>query len=296
MAKTIAFLACADTLPGAPHRRPDAFEHDHQVAALRAGLAGSGTRLLEIDWRAPLDEICACDLALVGTPWDYTEDKAAFLARLEAIAAAGVPLWNPLPMLRWNADKLYLAELEALGAPSIPTLWHEAAGPAELAAAFTHFGGEWLVAKRRVGAGAVGQALLRRGSEEALGWRADQPVMIQPFLPAIRAEGELSFIFVDGALSHALVKRAQPGDYRIQAAYGGRETALHPAPADRAAAEAVLALLPFAAPPLYARIDMLRLPTGALALIEAELIEPYLYPLQGPHFGRRMAQALLRRL
>lgn len=35
----IAFLACADTLPASPTRRPDAFEHDYQISALRAGLA-----------------------------------------------------------------------------------------------------------------------------------------------------------------------------------------------------------------------------------------------------------------
>ena len=117
--------------------------------------------------------------------------------------------------------------------------------------------------------------------------------MIQPFLPAIQHEGELSFIFVSGQLSHALIKRAAAGDYRIQSLYGGSEVPLAPAPADRAAAEAVMALLPFAKPPLYARIDMVRLEDGQLALIEAELIEPYLYPEQGPGFGASLAEGLL---
>jgi hypothetical protein len=33
-----------------------------------------------------------------------------------------------------------------------------------------------------------------------------------------------------------------------------------------------------------------------LTAIEAELIEPYLYPLQGPQFGRMLADAMIRRL
>jgi hypothetical protein len=115
----------------------------------------------------------------------------------------------------------------------------------------------------------------------------------RPFLPASRGEGELSFIFVGGALSHALTKQAQPGEYRIQSNFGGIETAIDPAPADRAAAERIMALLPFAAPPLYARIDMIRLDSGELAVIEAELIEPYLYPLQGSNFGAMLAEAVL---
>ena len=69
--------------------------------------------------------------------------------------------------------------------------------------------------------------------------------------------------------------------------------ALAPSPADRAAAEAVLALLPFGAAPLYARIDMVRLADGHLAVIEAELIEPYLYPRQGPGFGAMLAEAVV---
>lgn len=296
----IAFLACPATLPGSPTRRPDAFEHDLQVGALRDGLAGlakaSGTEVTEIDWRAPLAELATFDLAWLGTPWDYTEAKDEFLDRLAELEAAGVFVCNPVEVVRWNADKLYLRELATRGAVTIPTLWPESAGPDDVLAAFDHFGTNRVVVKRRVGAGAIGQDSFTRANPPPAGWRIDQPAMIQPFLPAIQREGELSFIFVEGAFSHALLKQATGGDYRIQSLYGGTETALDPAPADRAAAEAVMALLPFSQPPLYARIDMVRLDDGRLAVIEAELIEPYLYPLQGPNFGAMLAAAMLTRV
>ena len=64
---------------------------------------------------------------------------------------------------------------------------------------------------------------------------------------------------------------------------------------DRAAAEAVMTMLPFDEPPLYARIDMVRMDSGQLAVIEAELIEPYLYPEQGPGFGKMFADATIDR-
>ena len=47
---------------------------------------------------------------------------------------------------------------------------------------------------------------------------------------------------------------------------------------------------------LYARIDMVRRPAGELAVMEAELIEPYLYPEQGPGLGHRLAAAIVARL
>jgi hypothetical protein len=150
--------------------------------------------------------------------------------------------------------------------------------------------------KRQVGASAEGQESFIRGDPSLSGWAMDRPGMIQPFLPAIQAEGELSFVMVDGCFSHGLIKRAKAGDYRIQSMYGGTEAAVEPAPADRAAAEVVMALLPFAEAPLYARIDMVRLDDGRLAVIEAELIEPYLYPLQGPKFGALLAEAILARI
>lgn len=291
----IAFLACPDTLPGSPTRRPDAFEHDLLLDAIAAGLEGRA-ELVDIDWRAPLGELTRFDLAYLGTPWDYTEAKDEFLDRLAALETAGVSVANPVGMIRWNADKLYLRELAERGAASIPTLWPGSAGPAEIMAAFDHFGCDRVVVKRRVGAGAIGQDSFSRDILPPADWRIDQPAMIQPFLPAIQHEGEHSFIFVDGAFSHGLIKRAAAGDYRIQSLYGGTEVAVDPAPADRAAAEGVMAMLPFAEAPLYARIDMVRLDDGTLAVIEAELIEPYLYPLQDPRFGRRMAEAMLRRI
>ena len=37
MTKRIAFLACPETLPGTPRRRPDAFEHDLGAVTVASG-------------------------------------------------------------------------------------------------------------------------------------------------------------------------------------------------------------------------------------------------------------------
>lgn len=290
----IAFLACAETMPGSPTRRADAFEHDYQLGALRDGLAGSGAEVIDLDWRGPLEAFAGFDLALLGTPWDYTEHRDEFLIRIEALEAQGIKVCNSSQVVRWNSDKFYLEQLAELGAPSIPTLWSDDPGEAEIRAAFAHFGTDRVVAKRRVGAGARGQESFKANDPALPGWRMGQAGMIQPFLPAIAQEGEYSFIFVDGSFSHALLKQTAPGDYRIQSLYGGKETAITPAPADLSAAAAIMALLPFA-DLLYARIDMVRGMDGRLAVIEAEVIEPYLYPQQGPEFGRMLASAVLAR-
>lgn len=292
MTLNIAFLACAETMPGSPTRRADAFEHDAQAGALRAGLAGTDAQVTEIDWRAPLEQLIGFDVALLGTAWDYTERPAEFLARLEALEAAGVKVCNPAQVVRWNADKGYLQELAKAGAASIPTLWADDPNADDIARAFDHFDTDRVVVKRRVGAGAVGQFSFSRDNPPAADWRMGHAALIQPFLPAIQREGEYSLIFIAGEFCHALLKQAATGDYRIQSLYGGREVPIDPAPADIAAAAEVLRMLPFSAAPLYARIDMVRGPDERLAVIEVELIEPYLYPRQGPRLGERLGNAI----
>ena len=193
----IAFLACSTTLPGAPDRRGDAFEHDQQMAALTAVLAPSET-VTDIDWRAPLEDFAGFDIALIGTPWDYQDNREAFLAKLEAIAALGVPVCNAPEVVRWNIDKGYLAQLAERGVATIPTLLMDNPGRAEILAAFDHFSCDRVIAKRRVGAGAEGQYDFTRGSPPLPDWQMGHPALVQPFLPAIVEEGEHSLIFIDG--------------------------------------------------------------------------------------------------
>jgi glutathione synthase/RimK-type ligase-like ATP-grasp enzyme len=152
-------------------------------------------------------------------------------------------------------------------------------------------GADDLVFKRQVGAGAKDQHRVKRGEPIPA---MPHAMMVQPFLPMIQTEGELSFIFIDGEFSHALIKRAQPGDYRIQSTYGGREEKITPSTEDLAAARAIIGTLDEA--PLYGRVDMLRGDGGGLLLMELEVIEPYLYPVEGPELGERMAAGVARQL
>ncbi|MDN3646303.1 hypothetical protein QWY75_08835 [Pontixanthobacter aestiaquae] len=296
----IGFLACPGTMPPASaatgaKRRGDAYEHDLQVAALRPALEERGGSLTEIDWHSPLEDCVRFDLVLLGTVWDYQDHADSFLAKIEAIAASGVMVCNAPELVRWNIDKIYLKELAENGALTIPTVWSDNPGYADIAGAFDHFECDRVVAKLRVSGGAEGQHSFSRDHMPARDWRMGGGAMIQPFLPAIQEEGELSFIFIDGAFSHAILKTAATGEYRIQSLYGGQETQITPSDSDIAAALSVLSSLP-GDTPLYARIDMLRADGGGLMVMEAEVIEPFLYPVQGPDLGARMAEAIAARL
>ena len=291
---TLAFLACATTVPSSGERRGDAFEHDLMIAALQPEFEARGLHLNDIDWEAPIESFDGVSAALLGTAWNYQDKAQAFLEKLEALESKGVSVLNQPSLVRWNITKTYLRALEDAGVRTIPTLWRETVTAKGVREAFDVFECDRVVVKRQVGAGAEGQELFRKSSLPSPDWVFGAPAMLQPYLPAIAIEGELSFIFIDGAFSHALVKRAADGDYRIQSLYGGTEEVYDPNADDLAAAQAVLDAVPFDTP-LYARIDMLRMEDDGLALMEAELIEPYLYPVQGPHLGKRLAEAIAKR-
>jgi len=288
--KKIAYLASRVTLPGSPIRRTDAFEHDYMMDALRGPFEARGMRVEDVAWDDPKADWADFDAVMIGTAWDYWDRLEEFLAALERIEGQ-TRLFNGSSLVRWNARKTYLRELETKGARLIPTLWLDVADEAAAKAAFGTLGADDLVFKRQVGAGAKDQHRVKRGEPIPA---MPHPMMVQPFLPMIQTEGELSFIFIDGEFCHALIKRAQPGDYRIQSTYGGREEKITPSAEDLAAARAIIGTLDEA--PLYGRVDMLRGDGGGLLLMELEVIEPYLYPVEGPELGERMAAGVARRL
>lgn len=290
----IGFLACPGTMPGSPYRRADAYEHDHQVELIRPAIEAHGGTLIEIDWRDHLEAFAGCDLVLAGTAWDYHEDDQAFLAKLDMLERANIAVCNSAATARWNAHKTYLCDLADKGADTISTLWARNISASDIVAAMDIFGCDTVVAKRQVGAGAEGQTIHHRG-ETPPDWSMAYPAMIQPYLSQVASEGEYSFIFIDGEFSHALIKRPAEGDYLVQSLYGGTEEAITPRSTDLVTAQAVVDAVPFETP-LYARIDMVRGESGGLQLMEAELIEPYLYPLQGPQLGPRLAEAIVRRM
>lgn len=246
--------------------------------------------LVEVCWDDPDADWSSFDLALIGTAWDYWDRKDLFLETLDKIESI-TTLCNSASIVRWNTNKKYLQALESRGARLIPTQWIQDPTREAIEQAFDSLCCDDMVVKRQVGAGADGQFRVKRGQEIP---PMNKPMMAQPFLYSIETEGELSFIYIDGQFSHALLKRAASGDYRIQSTYGGTEEAVLPEPEDLTSAAAILNSLDVM--PLYARVDMIRSESGSLLLMELELIEPYLYPVEGPALGRRMAEAVAKRL
>lgn len=253
---------------------------------MRAPLEAAGVQVVQQVWTAATPE---GDLILPLLAWGYHLEPERWFAVIDRLAEGGAKLMNPPSVLRWNADKSYLARLGALGAPTVPSIAVERLSEAALSEARAAFGAERIVVKPRISG--AGHRTVRLEPGQPLGEDApDGPALIQPYLPAVESEGELSVFYFGRRLSHAVSKVAQAGEFRVQVQFGGQNTATVPADDALQTAEAVLAKIQ--EPLLYARIDLMRGPDGGWALMEAELIEPDLFLQFAPDGGAAFADAV----
>lgn len=268
--------------------------------ALLPALADVGLAAEIRDWRATR-EWGAFDAVLLRSTWDYFERPAEFLAWLGSLERAGVRCFNEPALVRWNADKRYLRELASKGVATVETLWFEAGAgvsAASVAARVAAQGWDDVVVKPAVSAGAWRTHRLRRADLSGAGAILDEvlaagALLVQPFLPEVVVDGEHSLLFFDGEFSHAALKRAKAGDYRVQWTHGGTQVA-ETVPTDLVRqARAVLDAAP--SPGLYARVDGI-VRDGRFVLMELEQIEPYLFFGQAPDACGRLARALRARL
>lgn len=257
---------------------------DYALIALAAEAAGLRLRILR--WDDP--RALTCDGALIRSCWDYIERREAFCAALTRIEAGGVPVFNPAALVEWNSQKTYLRELQAAGVACIATHWSDRTDAAFVAAAFDGLDCAELVLKPQIGAGSRNTIRLARNAWSAgdLIATPQGPVMAQPFLPLIETQGEVSLLYFGGQFSHA-VRKIPPAGGWLANDRAAAVSAHVPDAAQQEMAAQVLAAMP--APPLYARIDLVRGANEAWVLIELEAIEPALYLAHGANAG---AQAL----
>ena len=228
------------------------------------------------------------DLVMPLVAWGYHLDPPHWHALLDRLQRDRIPVLNPVPLLRWNSDKRYLAELEAKGVDAIPTRLVERLDEAAVAEARGEFGSD-LVIKPPVSAAADGTHLL--GPADPIpGGSLGRAMLVQPFLRSVADEGEYSILLFGGEFSHAIVKRPKAGDYRVQPHLGGTEVPCEPPPGAIELARAALAAAPAEA--AYARVDMVRDNDGRLAIIELELIEPSLWLQHAPDGGELFVRAI----
>lgn len=225
-----------------------------------------------VDWKS-------FDCLVFRNTWDYFEYPEEFNQWLDYIQMSNIPTLNSLDIIQWNIHKFYLKELQGAGVAIIPTVFIDTATK-ELDLSFLEeMNWNEFVIKPAVSGGSFHTERHVSGD-----WRdvqdryrqlfPNQCLLVQKFESSILSSGELSMIFLDNVFSHAVIKTAQKGEFRIQTQFGGVYNPIVATDKQISVAEKIIKYIDKDLS--YARIDGL-IVDGEFLLMEVELIEPDLY-------------------
>ena len=276
-------------------------DEDEPLLNLAFQKAGSEVGIAE--WDDPKVDWGSFDVALLRSAWDYCERIGEFLAWVER-ASQVTHVLNPLPLVRWNTDKHYLAHLAASGAAVVPSTFIEPGdNPSAALGRFLELHPQAeLVVKPAIGAGSRDtQRHLRSEFDAAVTHArrlldAGRSVLVQPYLGRVDKDGETALMFFEGQFSHAI--RKGPLLPRGGAATTGlfaaeTITPREPGKDELRLAEKVVSVVPFGTP-LYARVDLIRDDSGAPCVLELEMAEPSLFFVHAAGSAELFAAAVQR--
>jgi glutathione synthase/RimK-type ligase-like ATP-grasp enzyme len=155
-----------------------------------------------------------------------------------------------------------------------------------------------MIIKPAISAGSYYTTLFERDDLDTLltqylPFSEENDLIIQPFIPQIQDEGEISLVFFDKVYAHAVIKRPKSGDFRIQSQFGGVYSSYLPSSTLLQTATEIVQTIPEDL--LYARVDGLMI-DDQFHLMELELVEPDLYFDHAVDVQKIFVDALIRRL
>ena len=266
-------------------------------------------------WSDPSVDWGAADALVFRTTWDYFDNWEAFQGWLHDVQNV-TTLINPAACLHWNLDKHYLLDLKNAGVPVVPSVIHRRHAAMSWDEACRGFASDDLVIKPTVSGAAKDTYRVTRHHNT---WHVSpahpepiqniwnsllqrQDMMVQPFLPSVVVDGELSLMWLGGTVTHAVKKQAKPGDFRVQDDHGGTVVPHDMTLEERAFAERAMDTAVKImgkrnmGEPLYARVDMVRDLNGGWAVSELEMVEPELWFRMCPAAAGVLARAIAEHL
>jgi len=259
-------------------------------------LKNKGFHIEKVIWNDPAVNWERFQLAILKSPWDYFDRINEFHKWLDHLETKEVKLLNPIDVVRWNTNKHYLKEIEATGLAVTPSVFISKNDQFLLNDFFEQFNSKKLIVKPCVSGGAKNTFKVTDENVEEINNQLqvlvkEEDFIVQPFLSEIIENGEWSFVFFNGTYSHSLVKKAKPGDFRVQPAHGGF---VHPQKPRQEVIDIASQYVDlFAKSCLYARVDGTFV-NGRFLLMELELIEPFLFLNTDPENYERYYQALIK--
>lgn len=265
---------------------------------LTEALEKRGLRVIRIHWDNPSFDWPETKFVIFRTPWDYFNRYDEFSKWLDK-ASTVTKFINPIEVIRWNIDKHYMLELQEAGINIPPTIFVEPGDKRSLKEIAGKAGWNEFILKPAISGGAWHTYRINKDNiakhdgifKELI---ADKSLLLQEFQNNILKNGEVSFMVFGGKFTHAVLKKANGGDFRVQDDWGGTVHDYSPGEDEIKFAEEVveksLPCLP------YARVDVMKDNRGNLTLIELEVFEPELWFRKNPLAAEIFADIVINNL
>lgn len=267
--------------------------------ALVANALGKvGLNVIRLAWNDPTFDWSSTRAVLFRTTWDYFDDFQKFSNWLNDVSKV-TTLINSEALIRWNIDKHYLKDLKYNGIQIAETLFIEQGSTKSLKELHADMNWKDTVLKPCISGAA--RHTYKLNSENIAEHESifselikDEAMMLQPFQHNIVTEGEVSMMVINGQFTHAVLKKAKAGDFRVQDDFGG--TVHNYTPSREEIQFAIDSVNACKELPLYARVDIFNDNHGHIALAELEIIEPELWFRRNPQAAHVLAEEIKEKL
>lgn len=241
-----------------------------------------GMSVYRTNWDDPEMDWSTTKFVIFRTTWDYFERFREFSKWLDCVQNQ-TTLINSKELIHWNLDKKYLVELESKGVRIPPTRYCTFDDHVSLEQVITESGWKKGILKPAISGAAHNTFKFDCNDQSAFADICNiyqeliekEDLLVQEYQEQITTKGEVSYILFGGKYSHAILKKAKPGDFRVQDDFGGTIHEYHPTEEEIEFAEFALSKSPEM--PVYARVDVFWNNEDELVLGELELIEPELW-------------------
>jgi glutathione synthase/RimK-type ligase-like ATP-grasp enzyme len=265
---------------------------------VQEALEKRGLRVTRTNWDNPNFDWTQTRCAIFRTTWDYFDRFAEFSTWLDVVSTK-TQLINPIETIRWNIDKHYLQDLANKGVRIPPTLFIEKGDTRSLSEITSTLPWNNFILKPAISGAArhtykFNQTTVAEFQEFFADLIAVEDMLVQEFQHNILSKGEIAIMVFGGTVSHAVLKKARPGDFRVQDDFGGKVYPHKPTAEEIQFAEMVVKQVnPL---PAYARVDLMWDNVNELVISELELIEPELWFRKNPAAAEMLAEAVMMRI
>ena len=261
---------------------------------LKSAFEAQGLKVDITYWDNPTYEWQETKSVLFRTIWDYFERFDEFWDWLEQVKTK-TRLINSYELIKWNIDKHYLKDLSSWGIETVPTYFADKGCNMKLHEIAKRNQWKDLVIKPAISASAFKTYKILANEIQANeklfnSLVQERNMLVQPYFETITQLGEASLMVLDGKFTHAILKKAQPGDFRVQDDFGGTVHNYIPTKAEINFAEEVFKTCK--TKPVYGRVDIVWDNDKNFYLSELEIIEPELWIRNYPKCAERIAEAV----